>query len=87
MRTAETQFFQTDRTVQRVVTQLETKVNDVISETAAASATKTTAIRIEDLSTFYIDTTVNELDVNSIQPGQAAEIQFIGIPDKTYHGR
>ncbi|HNY19634.1 MAG TPA: efflux RND transporter periplasmic adaptor subunit [Flexilinea sp.] len=69
-----------------VVTQLETKVNDVISETAAASATKTTAIRIEDLSTFYIDTTVNELDVNSIQPGQAAEIQFIGIPDKTYHG-
>ncbi len=66
------------------VTQLETKVNDVLSTTGTSMTT--TAIRIEDLSSLYIDVTVSELRVNQIKTGQQADIVFAGIPNKTYHG-
>ena len=66
------------------VTQIETKEKDVIS--ANDTSMTETAIRIEDQSTFYIDTTVNELNVNLIKEGQEASIVFTGISDKTYHG-
>lgn len=64
------------------VTQLETKVNDVISPESSPDA----AIRLDDLSSMYVDFTLSELNVNSVRIGQTVEVRFTAIPDKIYKG-
>lgn len=64
------------------VTQLDTKVNDVISRETAETA----AIRLDDLSTLFVDFSVSELNVNDIKIGQKVSLSFTALPDKTYQG-
>lgn len=68
------------------VTQVDAKVNDVVTYDSSSLARDVFAVRIDDTSAFYIDVTVSELYVNDLKKGQAAEITFAAIPDKTYHG-
>lgn len=46
----------------------------------------TSAFRIDDLSKFYIEVDIPEIDINRIQIGQEAEFTFDSLLDKTYHG-
>lgn len=49
-------------------------------------ASGTTAFRIDDLSSLYVDVSVSEVDINSVSIGQSAEISFDAILNKSYHG-
>ncbi len=44
------------------------------------------AFRIDDLVSLYIDLSVSEVDLASLEVGQAAIIEFDAIPDKEYTG-
>ncbi len=46
----------------------------------------TNAFRIDDLSKFYIEVDIPEIDINRVQIGQDAEFTFDSLLDKTYHG-
>ncbi|HTX80359.1 MAG TPA: efflux RND transporter periplasmic adaptor subunit, partial [Longilinea sp.] len=61
------------------VTQVSTSVGDQVS-----SGTK--GIRIDDLSSYLIDLSVSQMDINSVAIGQKATITFDAITDKTYSG-
>jgi len=45
------------------------------------------AFRLDDLSTFYIEVEIPEIDINRIEIGQEVEFTFDSILDKTYHGK
>jgi len=47
----------------------------------------TQAFRIDNLSSLVVAVNVTEIDINSIQRGQAATITFDAIPNKTYNGK
>lgn len=68
------------------VTRIDAKVGDVISYSSDSNTRDIFALRIDNASTFYIDFTVSELYINSIQEGTPVTISFAAIPDKTYHG-
>lgn len=46
----------------------------------------TTAFRLDDLSSLYVDVEVSEVDINNVSVGQPAELTFDAILNKTYHG-
>ena len=68
------------------VTRIDAKVGDVITYDSSSSARNIFAIRIDDISTFYIDFTVSELYVTSIKEGMPVKIIFAALPDKVYNG-
>ncbi|MBQ6518112.1 MAG: efflux RND transporter periplasmic adaptor subunit [Anaerolineaceae bacterium] len=68
------------------VTQIEAKVGDVITYDASSAARNIFALRIDDISTFYMDFTVSELYVNSIKEGMPVKVSFAAIPDRIYNG-
>lgn len=68
------------------VTQIEAKAGDVITYDASSAARNIFALRIDDISTFYMDFTVSELYVNSIKEGMPVRVSFAAIPDKIYNG-
>lgn len=68
------------------VTQIEAKAGDVISYDSNVSARNIFALRIDDISTFYMDFTVSELYVNSIKEGMPVKVSFAAIPNKVYNG-
>ena len=45
------------------------------------------AFRLDDLSSYYIEVEIPEIDINRIEIGQEAEFTFDSILDKTYYGR
>ncbi len=47
----------------------------------------TVGYRIDDLSSLLVDVEISEVDINSIQLGQAAAITFDAILDGEYHGK
>jgi HlyD family secretion protein len=49
-------------------------------------SSSTYAFRIDDLSSYYIDLSVSEVDINTVQIGQKATLIFDAILDKTYNG-
>ena len=67
------------------VAQVEAKPFDVISYSSAASP-QVLAVRIDDLSSHYIDISVTELDINNISLGQDVTITFDAIPLREYTG-
>ena len=67
------------------VAQVEAKPFDVISYSSAASP-QVLAVRIDDLSSHYIDISVTELDINNIRLGQDVTITFDAIPLREYTG-
>jgi HlyD family secretion protein len=61
------------------VTELDSKAGDLVSSS-------TTALRIDDLSKYFVDLTVNEIDIPNVQVGQKVDITFDAIANKTYNG-
>ncbi|GAB4475779.1 MAG: efflux RND transporter periplasmic adaptor subunit [Anaerolineales bacterium] len=47
----------------------------------------TVAIRIDDLSSLLVDVRISEIDVNRVQVGQEATLNFDAILNKTYRGK
>ncbi len=47
----------------------------------------TTAFRLDDLSSLYVDVEVSEVDINNVSVGQPADLSFDAILNKTYHGQ
>ena len=62
------------------VTQLSVKPGDLVTK-------GTEAVRVDDLSSIFIDLQVSEVDINQVQTGQSAELTFDAIPEKTYTGK
>jgi HlyD family secretion protein len=61
------------------ITRVDTKVGDLVSA-------GTPAFRLDDLSHMLVDVGVTEVDINQIQLGQDALLQFDGIPGEDYQG-
>ena len=68
------------------VTQIDAKTGDVVSYDSSSAARNIFAMRIDDISTFYMDFTVSELYINSIKEGMPVKVSFAAIPDKVYNG-
>ena len=68
------------------VTQVDAKVGDVITYDSTTAARNIFALRIDDISTFYIDFSVSELNINKIKEGMPVKVSFAAIPDKIYSG-
>ena len=68
------------------VTQIDAKGGDVISYDSAQSAKNIFAMRIDDISTFYMDFSVSELYINSIKEGMPVKVSFAAIPNTIYNG-
>jgi len=47
----------------------------------------TQAFQIDDETALYIDLSVSEVDINSIQLGQAVQLTYDAIANKTYNGK
>lgn len=47
----------------------------------------TNAFRIDDLSRFFIEVDIAEIDIQRIEVGQEAEFTFDALLEKTYHGQ
>ena len=62
------------------ITSVYIKIGDEVSP-------GTKAFRLDDLSSFYIEVEIPEIDINRIEIGQEAEFTFDSILDKTYHGK
>lgn len=61
------------------ITKVNVKSGDLIN-------TGDMAFRIDDLSAIYIDLSISEVDLASLQVGQKAVVEFDAIADKTYTG-
>ena len=62
------------------VTEVDTPPGSIVSAGTAGA-------RIDDLSSYYVDMVVSEVDVNNIKLGQPAQLTFVAIPNKTYNGK
>jgi HlyD family secretion protein len=61
------------------VTAVDVQPGDIVSA-------GTPAFRLDDLSALLVELNVSEVDVNRIQPGQAATLTFDAVPGATYAG-
>jgi len=68
------------------VAQVDAKLFDVITYESTSQARDILAVRIDDLSSHYIDISVTELEVNNISLGQDVTITFDAIPLREYSG-
>lgn len=62
------------------VTQVEIKPGDQVTP-------GTVAFRIDDLSSLQVDVEISEVDINRVQIGQDAVLNFDAILGKDYHGK
>ena len=68
------------------VVEVGAKQFDVIAYESTSTSRDILAVRVDDLSSYFIDITVNELDINQISIGQKVTISFDAIPLKEYTG-
>lgn len=68
------------------VAEVGAKQFDVIAYESTSSSRDVMAVRVDDLSSYFIDITINELDINQISIGQKVMISFDAIPLKEYSG-
>lgn len=61
------------------ITSVDTKVGDQVNPGSLA-------FRLDDLSHMLVDVGITEVDINRIQLGQDAILQFDSIPDEEYRG-
>jgi HlyD family secretion protein len=47
----------------------------------------TAGVQIDNLSSQFVDVVVSEIDINKIKVGQAVQLSFDAIPNKTYNGK
>jgi HlyD family secretion protein len=59
------------------ITSASIQVNDLVSPGTAA-------FRIDDMSSYYVDLSVSEVDVNNIQIGQSVDLTYDAISDQAY---
>jgi len=71
----------------RVTAPFAGTITDVYAQTGSLVSANTNAFRIQDLSQYLIDVSVSEVDIASVQIGNAATITFDAISDKTYTGK
>lgn len=71
--------------------QLISPIDGVVTEVHVMPSDRvepgTLAFRIDDLSAWYIDVQVTEVDVPKLHPGQDAVITFEGVFARLYHGK
>lgn len=63
-----------------VITLANSRVGDQVSA-------GTSAFRLDDMTSLFVDVSVSEIDINQVAVGQDAVINFDAITDKEYHGR
>ena len=68
------------------VAQVDASLFDVIAYETTSAERNILAIRIDDLTSHYIDISVTELDVNKISIGQKVSITFDAIPLQEFSG-
>ncbi len=68
------------------VAQVEARPFDVITYDSTSAARNILAVRVDDLTSHYIDISVTELEVNNITLGQEVSITFDAIPLREYTG-
>lgn len=68
-----------------VVSDLNVTEGQVIIGAGSVSS-GTTIMKINDLSRMYVDTDVNEIDINRIHPESKADITFDALPDTHFEG-
>lgn len=68
------------------VAQVDVKPFDVITYESNSAQRNILAVRIDDLTSHYIDISVTELEVNNISIGQDVTITFDAIPLREYTG-
>jgi HlyD family secretion protein len=47
----------------------------------------TAGVQIDNMSSLYVDVVVSEIDIDKIKVGQAVQLTFDAIPNKTYNGK
>lgn len=68
------------------VAQVEAKPFDVIAYESTSTQRNILAVRIDDLTSHYIDISVTELEINNISMGQKVSITFDAIPLREFTG-
>jgi HlyD family secretion protein len=61
------------------ITSLTAKSGDLVTPS-------TFALRIDDISSLYVDLDVSEVDINKVQTGQSVTLTFDAVPNKIYNG-
>jgi HlyD family secretion protein len=70
----------------QIVAPFDGTITEVQSQPGDVVTTGSLAFRLDDLTPMLVDARVTEVDINKIQPGQAAILTFDAIPGKEYHG-
>ncbi len=68
------------------VAEVDAKPYDVITYESTSTSRDILAVRVDDLTSHYIDITVSELNINKISLGQKVNITFDAIPLRQYTG-
>lgn len=69
-----------------VITEVNAAPLDVIQTTASGVVAETLAIRMDDLSAYYVDVDIHENKINAIQLGQKVELTFDAVPLQSFTG-
>ena len=70
----------------QIVAPFDGTVTAIYSKPGDLVAPGSQAFRLDDLSPLLVDVGVSEIDINKVQPGQAATLTFDAIPGEEYHG-
>lgn len=69
-----------------VITEVAAAPLDVIQTTTSGVVAETLAIRMDDLSAYYVDVDVHENKINAITLGQKVELTFDAVPLQVFTG-
>jgi len=70
----------------RIIAPFDGTVTDIYTAEGDHVASGDSAIQLDNLSTLVVDVSISEVDINSINVGDAATITFDAIANKTYNG-
>lgn len=70
-----------------MVTYLGVEVGDMIAPEQMGKASGTIIATVSDLSSLFVDTRVNEVDIGMVKVGQMADIIVDAFPDNNIHGK
>jgi HlyD family secretion protein len=71
----------------RIVTPFAGTITEIYGMAGDQVSPGTKAFRVDDLSHIQVDVQVSEVDINSVQVGQAVILTFDAIPGKVYEGK
>ena len=70
-----------------VVTEVKAAPLDVIQTNSAGIVNETLAVRMDDLSDYYVDVNIHESKINDVEIGQTVELTFDAVPLAKYSGK